>query len=233
MDEEVRCRKPYNRVGLDAAILMNPQTWVTYRPCVSFSDPLLDCRACKSRHRADKLISECEQGKGVDVDAMTFDEMDAFIAYPPEGRLPRLRQAWLGTPIRTVQPDVPRPPSQRYRDSSSTCYLRETAQGIFVGCEHPAHDPPQAALRRLPGRQGVPQLNHAAAHLPHPRLRADGVRSSQAAPIWVVSPAGGLLQHWWRASAFGRKPAPARPRACRAQLLQPRHHRHQYAFPFG
>ena len=70
---------PYN-VGLDAAILMNPQTWVTTGHVASFSDPLLDCRACKSRHRADKLIADCEQGKGVDVDAMTFDEMDAFIA---------------------------------------------------------------------------------------------------------------------------------------------------------
>ena len=74
---------PYN-VGLDAAILMNPQTWVTTGHVSSFSDPLLDCRACKSRHRADKLISECEQGKGVDVDAMTFDEMDEFIATHPE-----------------------------------------------------------------------------------------------------------------------------------------------------
>ena len=69
----------YN-VGLDAAILMNPQTWVTTGHVASFSDPLLDCRSCKSRHRADKLIADCEQGKGVDVDAMTFDEMDAFIA---------------------------------------------------------------------------------------------------------------------------------------------------------
>ena len=74
---------PYN-VGLDAAILMNPQTWVTTGHVASFSDPLLDCRACKSRHRADKLIADCEQGQGVDVDAMTFDEMDAFIASHPE-----------------------------------------------------------------------------------------------------------------------------------------------------
>ena len=65
---------PYN-VGLDAAILMNPQTWVTTGHVSSFSDPLLDCRACKSRHRADKLISECEQGKGVDVDAMVVKEI--------------------------------------------------------------------------------------------------------------------------------------------------------------
>ena len=73
---------PYN-VGLDAAILMNPQTWVTTGHVSSFSDPLLDCRACKSRHRADKLISECEQGKGVDVDAMTVGGMDEFFATHP------------------------------------------------------------------------------------------------------------------------------------------------------
>ena len=48
---------PYN-VGLDAAIIMNPQTWVTTGHVSSFSDPLLDCRACKARHRADKLIGE-------------------------------------------------------------------------------------------------------------------------------------------------------------------------------
>ena len=46
---------PYN-VGLDAAILMNPQTWVTTGHVSSFSDPLLDCKACKARHRADKRI---------------------------------------------------------------------------------------------------------------------------------------------------------------------------------
>ena len=46
---------PYN-VGLDAAILMNPQTWVTTGHVAGFSDPLLDCRACKARHRADKQM---------------------------------------------------------------------------------------------------------------------------------------------------------------------------------
>ena len=53
---------PYN-VGLDAAILMNPQTWVTTGHVGNFSDPLVDCRACKSRNRADKLIADCEQGR--------------------------------------------------------------------------------------------------------------------------------------------------------------------------
>ena len=68
---------PYN-VGLDAAILMNPQTWVTTGHVSSFSDPLLDCKSCKARHRADKLIGE--EHPEVNVDAMSFDEMDAFIA---------------------------------------------------------------------------------------------------------------------------------------------------------
>ena len=68
---------PYN-VGLDAAILMNPQTWVTTGHVASFSDPLLDCRACKARHRADKLIAD--EFPDVNVDAMSFDEMDQFIA---------------------------------------------------------------------------------------------------------------------------------------------------------
>ncbi len=48
---------PYN-VGLDAAILMNPQTWVTTGHLAGFSDPLMDCRECKERFRADKLIED-------------------------------------------------------------------------------------------------------------------------------------------------------------------------------
>ena len=46
---------PYN-VGQDAAILMNPQTWVASGHLAGFSDPLMDCKECKTRHRADKLI---------------------------------------------------------------------------------------------------------------------------------------------------------------------------------
>ena len=121
---------PYN-VGLDAAILMNPQTWVTTGHVASFSDPLLDCRACKSRHRADKLIAECEQGKNVDVDAMTFDEMDAFIASHDEVVCPVCGKHDF-TPIRKFNLMF-KTAIGVTEDSSSTCYLRpETAQGIFV-----------------------------------------------------------------------------------------------------
>ena len=66
----------YN-VGLDAAILMNPQTWVTTGHVGGFSDPLVDCRACHSRQRADKLIGDAHPE--VNADAMNFEELDAFI----------------------------------------------------------------------------------------------------------------------------------------------------------
>ena len=121
---------PYN-VGLDSAILMNPQVWVTTGHVASFSDPLLDCRACKSRHRADKLIAECEQGQHVDVDAMTFDEMDAFIASHEEVVCPVCGKHDF-TPIRKFNLMF-KTAIGVTEDSSSTCYLRpETAQGIFV-----------------------------------------------------------------------------------------------------
>ena len=121
---------PYN-VGLDSAILMNPQVWVTTGHVASFSDPLLDCRACKSRHRADKLIAECEQGRHVDVDAMTFDEMDAFIASHEEVVCPVCGKHDF-TPIRKFNLMF-KTAIGVTEDSSSTCYLRpETAQGIFV-----------------------------------------------------------------------------------------------------
>ena len=121
---------PYN-VGLDSAVLMNPQVWVTTGHVASFSDPLLDCRACKSRHRADKLIADCEQGQNVDVDAMTFDEMDAFIAAHEEVVCPVCGKHDF-TPIRKFNLMF-KTAIGVTEDSSSTCYLRpETAQGIFV-----------------------------------------------------------------------------------------------------
>lgn len=121
---------PYN-VGLDAAILMNPQTWVTTGHVGNFSDPLVDCRACKSRNRADKLIADCEQGQNVDVDGMTFDQMDEFIATHPEVICPVCGKHDF-TPIRKFNLMF-KTAIGVTEDSSSTCYLRpETAQGIFV-----------------------------------------------------------------------------------------------------
>ncbi|HBJ25971.1 MAG TPA: glycine--tRNA ligase, partial [Ruminococcaceae bacterium] len=64
----------YN-VGLDSAILMNPQTWVASGHVGGFSDPLMDCKECKTRHRADKLIEDA----GGDANGMTFEQMTDYI----------------------------------------------------------------------------------------------------------------------------------------------------------
>ena len=124
---------PYN-VGLDAAILMNPQTWVASGHLASFSDPLMDCKACRSRFRADKLIEDFAAEKDIDlggsVDGWSNQEMENFIA---EHKIPCPECGKTDfTPIRqfnlmfkTFQGVT--------EDSKSELYLRpETAQGIFV-----------------------------------------------------------------------------------------------------
>ena len=124
---------PYN-VGLDAAILMNPQTWVASGHLASFSDPLMDCKACRARFRADKLIEDFAGENGIDlggsVDGWSNQEMETFIA---EHKIPCPECGKTDfTPIRqfnlmfkTFQGDT--------EDSTAELYLRpETAQGIFV-----------------------------------------------------------------------------------------------------
>ena len=73
---------PYN-VGVDCAILMNPQTWVASGHLGGFSDPLMDCKECHERFRADKLIEDYCAEKGIEiegaVDAWSQEEMTAFI----------------------------------------------------------------------------------------------------------------------------------------------------------
>ena len=116
-------------VGLDAAIIMNPQTWVTTGHVAGFSDPLLDCKSCKARHRADKLIGDVHPE--VNVDAMSFEEMDAFITEHEDVVCPVCGKHDF-TPIRKFNLMF-KTAIGVTEDSSSTCYLRpETAQGIFV-----------------------------------------------------------------------------------------------------
>ena len=124
---------PYN-VGLDAAILMNPQTWVASGHLGGFSDPLMDCRECKERFRADKLIEDfcAEQGITLEkpIDAFTQEEMKAFvedhnIPCPTCGKhnFTDIRQ--FNLMFKTFQGVT--------EDAKNTVYLRpETAQGIFV-----------------------------------------------------------------------------------------------------
>ncbi len=116
---------PYN-VGLDAAILMNPQVWVASGHVGGFSDPLMDCRSCKTRHRADKLIEDA----GGDANGMTFEQMSAYIK--EHGIKCPVCGSTDFTPIRkfnlmfkTFQGVT--------EESKDELYLRpETAQGIFV-----------------------------------------------------------------------------------------------------
>ena len=72
------CR--YN-VGLDSAIIMNPQTWVASGHLGGFSDPLMDCKVCRTRHRADKLIEDYAFVNGLEDNpaGWTDDEMMAYI----------------------------------------------------------------------------------------------------------------------------------------------------------
>ncbi len=124
---------PYN-VGLDSAIIMNPQTWVASGHLGGFSDPLMDCKECKERFRADKLIEDYCGEKGITldqaVDSLSHEEMRAFIGEhiipcPSCGKhnFTDIRQ--FNLMFKTFQGVT--------EDAKNTVYLRpETAQGIFV-----------------------------------------------------------------------------------------------------
>ena len=121
-----------NTFGVDAAILMNPRVWDARGHTASFSDPKLDCKNCKTRHRADNLIEEYAKKKGLNVvaDKMTEDEMSAFIV-EHQIKCPNCGKCDF-TPIRQFNLMF-----ETYRgvteDSLNKIYLRpETAQGEFV-----------------------------------------------------------------------------------------------------
>jgi glycyl-tRNA synthetase len=122
---------PYN-VGLDAAILMNPQTWVASGHIGNFNDPMIDCKHCQARHRVDKLIESTLQEKGIDqvVDGLPFSAM-AQLLQQHQITCPECGQAGF-TEIR--QFNLMFKTHQGVTESSvNEIYLRpETAQGIFV-----------------------------------------------------------------------------------------------------
>ena len=121
----------YN-VKLDSAILMNPETWVASGHVGGFSDPLIDCKECKTRHRADKLIEEWahSQGKDMIADGMSNKELIDFIndndiRCPDCGKRNFTDIRKFNLMFKTFQGVT--------EDSTSQLYLRpETAQGIFV-----------------------------------------------------------------------------------------------------
>ena len=117
---------PYN-VGLDSAILMNPQTWVASGHIGGFSDPLMDCKECKTRHRADKLIEDFD---GTNVAGWTNQQMLEYIdknniVCPQCGKKNFTDIRQFNLMFKTFQGVT--------EDSKAELYLRpETAQGIFV-----------------------------------------------------------------------------------------------------
>ena len=119
-------------VGLDSAIIMNPETWVASGHLGGFSDPLMDCKNCKTRHRADKLIEDFVAANGLSDNpaAMSDAEMSEYIkehkiGCPDCGSHDFTDIRKFNLMFKTFQGVT--------EDSTSTLYLRpETAQGIFV-----------------------------------------------------------------------------------------------------
>ena len=144
----------YN-VGLDAAILMNPITWVASGHVGGFSDPLIDCKECKTRHRADKLIEEWahEQGKDMIADGMSDEELINFInenkiPCPNCGKTNFTDIRKFNLMFKTFQGVT--------EDKTSEIYLRpETAQGIFVNFKNVM----RTTRRKIP--MGIAQIGKA------------------------------------------------------------------------
>ena len=123
---------PYN-VGLDSAILMNPRVWEASGHVSTFNDPLIDCKGCKMRHRADKLVEEWNAGNGVTdvaVEVMSEEELVGYIrekgvTCPYCGRSDFTEIRKFNLMFKTFQ--------GVNEDTAAQIYLRpETAQGIFV-----------------------------------------------------------------------------------------------------
>ncbi len=142
-------------VGLDAAILMNPQTWVASGHVGGFSDPLIDCKECKSRHRADKLIEEwaTKNGKDVIADGWSDEQTvtyinDNKIVCPVCGKLNYTSIRKFNLMFKTFQGVT--------EDAKAEIYLRpETAQGIFVNFKNVL----RTTRKKLP--MGIAQIGKA------------------------------------------------------------------------
>ena len=144
----------YN-VGLDAAIFMNPETWAATGHIAGFSDPLIDCKECKTRHRADKLIEEWAYSNGKDIvaDGWTDEQLvkyieDNKIQCPDCGKMNFTNIRKFNLMFKTFQGVT--------EDSKSQIYLRpETAQGIFVNFKNVI----RTTRKKLP--MGIAQIGKA------------------------------------------------------------------------
>ena len=145
-----------HNVGIDAAIMMNPQVWVTTGHVGGFSDPLIDCKACKTRHRADKLIEEWGFAQGKDISGLDGWTNEQLVDYIKENNIPcpncgkqdftdiRKFNLMFKTFMGVTE------------DAKSEVYLRpETAQGMFVDFKNVL----RTTRRRMP--MGIGQMGRS------------------------------------------------------------------------
>ncbi|MBR3280449.1 MAG: glycine--tRNA ligase [Clostridia bacterium] len=149
-------RENKHNVGIDAAIIMNPQVWVTTGHVGGFSDPLIDCKACKTRHRADKLIEEWAFANGKEVSGLDGWSNEELVNYIKENKVPcpdcgktdftdiRKFNLMFKTFMGVTE------------DAKSEVYLRpETAQGMFVNFKNVL----RTTRRRMP--MGIGQMGRS------------------------------------------------------------------------
>ena len=197
---------PYN-TGLDCAILMNREVWVASGHVGGFNDPLMDCRACKARFRADKLIEDFTHGEETG-DGWTNGELESFIAEhdivcPVCGKKEFTGIRQFNLMFKTFQ--------GVNEDSAAEIYLRpETAQGIFVNFQNAM----RTTRKKLPA--GIAQIGKSFRNEITPGNFIFRVREFEQMELEFFCKPGEDLE--------GGEPAPARPRAGEAGLLFQGHH---------
>lgn len=138
-------------VGLDAAILMNPKAWEASGHVANFSDPLVDCKACKRRHRGDKLLEEklsVEEVAGIRLEEVTKRLLEEKVVCPDCGKCDWAEAKRFNLMFKTQQGVI--------EGESKDIYLRpETAQGIFVNFKNVQ----STTRKRLPF--GIAQIGKA------------------------------------------------------------------------
>ena len=203
-------------VALDCAIIQHPKVWEASGHLAGFTDPLVDCRTCKKRFRADHLDQlPCGQkpskhpGEGPDCDLTEARDFNLMFET-------------------TVGP---------VKEEGATVYLRpETAQGIFINFKNVL----QFSRRKPPfgiaqiGKSFRNEITPGQLHLPHARVRADGDGVLRAAGrgaemVRALAARARALVH--RAGDPPRPPAPARPRSRRAVALLVGHERRRVPLP--
>ena len=197
---------------------MNPRVWEAQRPRRRRSrDPMVDCRNCKHRFRADHLKGPTTRSRA------------------------RTAARRARSPRRGSSTSCSRPTSARSRTTASVAYLRpETAQGMFVNFDNVR----TTTRSKLPFGiaqigKSLPQRDHARQlHLPRPRVRADGDGVLRASPArrgqWFAYWVDERLRWWTDALGIApEQPAPAPARAGRALALLEADDRHRVPLPVG